>query len=48
MTRREAPKYDSPANQKLKHGWDSKEGYSSNDNKDKKGFAAFVKDFLFE
>jgi hypothetical protein len=47
MTRRETPKYDSPANQKLKHGWDSKEGYSSDDNKDKKGIVFTVKGFLF-
>ncbi len=49
MTRGGTFEYDSPANQKLKYGSDSKEGYSFDDNKDKqdkKGFLATLKDFF--
>jgi hypothetical protein len=46
MTRRGTSEYDSPANQKFKYGSDSKKGYSSDDNKDKKGIVATVKDFF--
>jgi hypothetical protein len=47
MTGRGTPEYYTPASRKLKYGWAHKEGYYSDDNKDKKGSLAWVKDFIF-